>query len=152
VSSSKTPLYTWQSGQQVVKKRLHVNDNTYIPTSENGIYSRVETASSSPSSPTQQQQNQQFADDDRSEITGISSNNNFRGGSGDKFIDVQIVLTEDEFNAYVHRKIKLRDDRRHEHNDLAAMSPMGVPYVSSKRMLKDHFRGGDTAAQGRFAV
>jgi len=109
----------------------------------------VDSASSSSSSSSSSSPQSQVNDDDRSEITSASVSN-YR--NSDKFIDVQIVLTEDEFNAYVHRKIKLRDDRRHEHNDLAAMSPMGVPYVSSKRMLKDHFRGGDTAAQGRFAV
>jgi len=107
-----------------MKKRLHVNDYTFVPTSENGVYART---------------------DDESAIENMPV-------ESDKFIDVQIILTEDEFNAFANRKIKIREDRKHEYNDLAAMSPIvSVPYVSSKRMLKDHYRGGDTASRGRFA-
>lgn len=137
--STSKPIYAWETGQTGDRQRSSVTIDSIVfePTALPGFYKRV-ARQVHKKSPIQGEEEGEMADDaDQEEIV---EEEDFVELS-DKFVDFQIILTEEEMRTLASRKKRERDDVKLLKSQAAATSiHSATPYIDPKRITQELLR------------
>jgi hypothetical protein len=125
-SPGQQPIYDWEDrSEKPSRSVLQIDDNAFEPTSRPGFYKRVSSSTKKGS-----EMDSSNPDEDERQIS-------------DKYLDFQIVLTQDEITALASRRKKERDDKKLMKSQAAATSVhSSVPYVDPRRIKLEMLRPG----------